>query len=69
MRNVHPIMAAALRGVAPEPREPDEDARREAIEERRARFNGCRCNFEMPGHCPGWRSCPMQAETVEDENE
>jgi hypothetical protein len=45
-----------------------EDARRDAIDERRARFNGCKCgNPDMPGYCPGWRSCPMHGETDEAE--
>ena len=41
----------------------DEDLRREAIDERRARLNGCRCgNPDLPGICPGWRNCPMNGE-------
>jgi hypothetical protein len=47
----------------------DEDVRREAIEERRARFNGCKCgNPDMPGQCPGWRNCPM-CETSREEDD
>jgi|JI102314A2RNA_FD_contig_31_988273_length_285_multi_2_in_0_out_0_1 hypothetical protein len=48
------------------PREPwedydvDEDARRDAIAERRAflRATRCRCEPGMPGHCPGPDACP-----------
>jgi len=46
----------------------DEDLRREAIDERRARFNGCKCGHpDLPGHCPGWRNCPMCQEDAEDD--
>ncbi len=45
-------------------REPDDDERREAWEDRRARFNGCKCgNPDMPGQCPGWRNCPMHGDS------
>lgn len=44
------------------PREPfeDEDARRDAIAERRAflRATRCRCEPGMPGTCPGPDACP-----------
>ena len=46
------------------PREPcdnwNDDARRDAIAERRAflRATRCRCEPEMPGHCPGPAFCP-----------
>ena len=44
----------------------DEDDRREAIMERRARFSGCKCGHpDMPGQCPGWRNCPMHGEPTE----
>lgn len=44
-------------------REIDEDDRREAIRERRALFNGCKCGYpDWPGYCPGWRSCPVHGE-------
>lgn len=38
----------------------DEDARRDAIAERRAflRATRCRCEPGMPGHCPGPAFCP-----------
>lgn len=38
----------------------DEDARRDAIDERRAflRATRCRCEPGMPGHCPGPAACP-----------
>ena len=45
----------------------DEDARRDDIDARRERFNGCKCGGDMPKYCPGWRSCPMCAETTEPE--
>jgi hypothetical protein len=48
--------------------ERNEDARRDDIDARRERFNGCKCgNPDMPGYCPGWRSCPLCAETTEPE--
>ena len=41
----------------------DEDARRDAIDERRAAFNGCKCGYpDWPGQCPGWRNCPVHGE-------
>lgn len=44
-------------------REIDEDERREAIDERRARFSGCKCgNPDWPGSCPGWRNCPVHGD-------
>jgi hypothetical protein len=46
----------------------DEDLRREAIDERRARFNDCKCSYpDLPGSCPGWRNCPMYQEDAEDD--
>ena len=42
-------------------REPDEDERREAIDERRARTRSTACacgNPDWPGSCPGPRNCP-----------
>lgn len=50
--------------------ERDEDLRREAIDERRARFNGCKCGHpDMPGQCPGWRDCPMHNDEMENDDE
>lgn len=47
--------------------EPDEDERREAIDQRRARFSGCKCgNPDWPGSCPGWRNCPVHGEDSDD---
>jgi hypothetical protein len=47
----------------------DEDARRDAIDDRRQRFNGCKCGHpDMPGYCPGWRACPMCAQPDETES-
>jgi hypothetical protein len=44
-------------------REPDDDERREAWEQRRANFHGCKCGHpDMPGQCPGWRNCPMHGD-------
>lgn len=43
-------------------REPDDDERREAIDERRARngSRGCACgNPDWPGSCPGPMNCPV----------
>ena len=47
----------------------DEDARRDDIDARREKFNGCKCgNPDMPGQCPGWRNCPMHGEvTISEE--
>lgn len=41
-------------------REVDEDARRDAIDERRARARAsrCQCGDNLPGYCPGPMSCP-----------
>ncbi len=41
-------------------REIDEDLRREAIDERRARNRAtrCQCGNDLPGHCPGPMFCP-----------
>ena len=38
----------------------DDDAHRDAIDERRAflRATRCRCEPGMPGHCPGPAFCP-----------
>ena len=42
----------------------DEDLRRDAIDARRAAFNGCKCgNPDWPGQCPGWRNCPVHGES------
>lgn len=51
--------AALARAMPGEPFE-DEDARRDAIDERRAflRATRCRCEPGMPGHCPGPDACP-----------
>jgi hypothetical protein len=50
-------------------REPDWEELRDAAEERRARFNGCKCgNPDWPGQCPGWRNCPVHGEN-EGEND
>ena len=39
---------------------PDPDELREAWEERRRNFNGCKCGRpDWPGQCPGWRNCPV----------
>jgi hypothetical protein len=43
------------------------DARRDNIDARRERFSGCKCGGDMPGYCPGWRLCPLCAETTEPE--
>jgi len=51
-------------------REPDWEELRDAAEEHRARFNGCKCGYpDMPGQCPGWRNCPMCAESPAEEEE
>jgi hypothetical protein len=45
-----------------DPLEPDQDALRDADEERkrRAAIWKCECNDkDMPGYCPGPRNCPM----------
>ena len=46
-----------------DPREPDEDEKRDAAEERKRRRGiwGCKCGAyrDMPGYCPGPRNCPM----------
>jgi hypothetical protein len=44
-------------------REPDWEELRDAEDERRARFNGCKCgNPDWPGRCPGWRNCPVHGD-------
>jgi hypothetical protein len=51
-------------------REIDEDERREAIDERRARFTGCKCgNPDWPGSCPGWRNCPVHGENESNDED
>lgn len=50
-------------------RDIDDDARRDAIDERRAflRATRCRCSGDMPGRCPGPMYCPMcQPDEPED---
>lgn len=50
-------------------REPDEDERREAIDQRRAarRATVCLCGYpDWPGQCPGPENCPVHGEDVED---
>jgi hypothetical protein len=44
-------------------RDQDDDARRDAIDERRVflRATRCECIGEMPGTCPGPAFCPMVA--------
>jgi hypothetical protein len=43
-----------------DPDDIDEDLRREAIDERRARSRAtrCQCGDDLPGRCPGPASCP-----------
>ena len=50
-------------------REPDEDERREAIDQRRARSrSGCWCFLDgFPGACPGPAACPYSGYHDEDE--
>ncbi len=50
-------------------REIDEDERREAIDQRRARVRAtqCQCGNDLPGHCPGPLFCPY-ANGEEDES-
>lgn len=51
-------------------REIDEEERREAIMERRSRFQGCKCgNPDWPGSCPGWQFCPVHGENESDEGD
>lgn len=51
-------------------REPDEDERRDAIDDRRRRawHARCQCGDDLPGHCPGPASCPYATE-MEGEGE
>lgn len=48
----------------------EEEARRDAIDERRARRTGCACFApgEAPGMCPGQSNCPL-CDTNEGEDE
>lgn len=48
--------------------EVDEDDRREAIDQRRARRRaGCLCGYpDWPGHCPGPENCPVHGEDLSD---
>jgi len=50
-------------------REPDEDERREAIDERRRmRRQGCLCGYpDWPGQCPGPAACPVHGENIAEE--
>ncbi|MGU9981499.1 hypothetical protein ACJ4V0_15800 [Phreatobacter sp. HK31-P] len=54
-------------------REIDDDERRDAIDERRAlaRSRVCQCGPDMPGRCPGPRSCPYSdySEEAEEDEE
>jgi hypothetical protein len=48
-------------------REVDDDERREAIDQRRARRrgSGCLCGWpDLPGRCPGAANCPMHGEDL-----
>jgi hypothetical protein len=46
--------------------EPDDDERRDAIDQRRNRVH-CKCGYpDWPGSCPGWRNCPVHGETEEE---
>jgi hypothetical protein len=48
-------------------REIDEDARREAIDERRRRRR-CECGLDgYPGRCPGAESCPYAGRHSEED--
>jgi hypothetical protein len=51
-------------------REIDEDERREAIDQRRARRRqGCLCGYpDWPGQCPGAAYCPVHGEDLSDGN-
>lgn len=51
-------------------RDEDDDARRDAIDERRAmlREMRCQCGNDMPGWCPGPRFCPHSDYNREDED-
>ena len=51
-------------------REPDEDERREAIDQRRARSrSGCWCRLDgFPGSCLGPAACPYSGYHDEDED-
>ena len=48
----------------------DDDARCEAMAERRAirRAHACQCGSELPGSCPGAQYCPY-AEPEDNESE
>ncbi|HQT89107.1 MAG TPA: hypothetical protein PK677_11220 [Acidiphilium sp.] len=47
----------------------EEDYRRDEYF-RRKRDVWCKCgNPDLPGSCPGWRSCPMHGEDVEAEGD
>ena len=50
-------------------REIDDDDRREAWEQRRARRNrGCLCGYpDWPGQCPGAANCPVLGEDLSDD--
>lgn len=53
-------------------REPDEDERREAIDQRRARRSAisCPCGLDgYPGRCPGAENCPFRGYHDEEEGE
>lgn len=49
----------------------DEELRREAIDERRARHRAshCQCGNDLPGHCPGPASCPYSDFNQADDDE
>jgi len=53
----------------PHPLDRDDDARREAIDERRAlsRATRCQCGDDLPGRCPGPQNCPYSDFAVEQE--
>ena len=45
----------------------DEDARMDAIDERRSRIH-CKCGYpDWPGQCPGWRQCPVHGEAIREQ--
>lgn len=44
----------------------DEDEQREARKARR-REVWCKCGYpDWPGHCPGWRNCPIHSADLEE---
>jgi hypothetical protein len=49
----------------------EEEYRRDAIDERRARIRAtrCQCGDDLPGHCPGPASCPYSDFNQEDNDD